>query len=562
MRTHASLVLRTLVLAAVLGHAAGVAAGIAATEPAAAAPSTPPSIDAISGYSFDDLARTPGKVVSDAPAARLKLLNREIVTFRASLLGHPPSERVAAAGERIVGILREHGYGAVEVGEFGLHSVVKIDGRFAFIVTDADSNPLLQKDRQQVAREAAIALERVMLEHAEAAAQPRPYAVGFAVVVTVAWLGLLWALGFLRRVAQVRWAARVEASAEAIRLGGTQLFDRFTVSRALRGVLRLVVLAIALMLTYEWLSIVLQAFPYTRPWGEGLTQFLVELAGHILVNTAEAAPGLFVVLVIFFVARGVQGFAAGFFSRVQRGQAQVAWLDPHLATPTQRLFTAFVWLFALAMAYPYLPGSGSQAFQGLSVLVGLMFSLGGASSIGQAMSGLIVMYSGTLRLGEYVRIGDQEGTVTELGAFQTRLRTGMGQELILPNAMVVGSVVCNYSRAVKGAGFVVDAVVTIGYDAPWRQVHALLKQAALATPGVIAESEPVVFQTALSDFYVEYRLVAHASADQPRPRAEVMSLLHANIQDAFNAAGVQIMSPHYFADPAEPKLVPKDRWGQ
>ena len=170
------------------------------------------------------------------------------------------------------------------------------------------------------------------------------------------------------------------------------------------------------------------------------------------------------------------------------------------------------------------------------------------------------MYTRIYRPGEYVRVGDNEGTVTALGMFTTRVRTGMGEELTLPNSMVLGSVTRNYSRAVKGAGFIVDAAVTIGYDAPWRQVHAMLIEAAGRTSGILPEPQPRVFQTALSDFYVEYRLVGQAVPSEPHPRAEVVSTLHANIQDVFNEHGVQIMSPHYLGDPHDAKVVPKAKW--
>jgi small-conductance mechanosensitive channel len=171
------------------------------------------------------------------------------------------------------------------------------------------------------------------------------------------------------------------------------------------------------------------------------------------------------------------------------------------------------------------------------------------------------MYTRIYRPGEYVRVGDNEGTVVALGMFTTRVRTGMGEELTLPNSMVLGSVTKNYSRAAEGAGFIVDAAVTIGYDAPWRQVHAMLIEAARRTPGVVPDDPtPRVFQTALSDFYVEYRLVCQAIPRDPHPRAEVVSTLHANIQDVFNEHDVQIMSPHYFMDPAHAKLVPPVKW--
>jgi small-conductance mechanosensitive channel len=150
--------------------------------------------------------------------------------------------------------------------------------------------------------------------------------------------------------------------------------------------------------------------------------------------------------------------------------------------------------------------------------------------------------------------------VTELGMFATRLRSGLGEEVVLPNAWVLSNTTRNFSREVGGPGFILHTAVTIGYDTPWRQVHALLLEAARRTRGILDTPAPYVVQTALSDFYVEYKLVAYAGPEAPRLRAEAMSLLHGAIQDVFNEHGVQIMSPQYFEDPEVPKIVPPERW--
>jgi small-conductance mechanosensitive channel len=228
--------------------------------------------------------------------------------------------------------------------------------------------------------------------------------------------------------------------------------------------------------------------------------------------------------------------------------------------PTRRIFSFIVYVFALAMAYPYLPGADTEAFKGLSVLVGVMVSIGGASVLGQAFSGLILMYIKAFRRGDYVRIGDVEGTVVELGMFATHIRTGMGEDITLPNSGIMGTTTKNYSRAVPGTGYIVDTVVTIGYSAPWRQVQAMLEEAARRTPEIAKTPAPMVRQTALSDFYIEYRLIAYTPVEQPLARVEVLDHLHGHIQDVFNEHSVQIMSPHYMMDPKEPQVVPKDKW--
>jgi small-conductance mechanosensitive channel len=170
------------------------------------------------------------------------------------------------------------------------------------------------------------------------------------------------------------------------------------------------------------------------------------------------------------------------------------------------------------------------------------------------------MYSRSLRVGEYVKIGDTEGTVTALGMFATKLHTGLGEEVSLPNAVIFSQPVRNFSRLVTDGQFVLHTAVTIGYSTPWRQVHALLLEAARRSPGVAQEPPPYVVQTALSDFYVEYRLCAQSNKSAPRRRAEAMNQLHGHIQDVFNEHGVQIMSPHYRADPPEPQVVPPADW--
>jgi small-conductance mechanosensitive channel len=170
------------------------------------------------------------------------------------------------------------------------------------------------------------------------------------------------------------------------------------------------------------------------------------------------------------------------------------------------------------------------------------------------------MYARSLRVGEYVKVGDVEGTVVSVGVLSTKIETGLGEEVSLPSALLFGQPVRNFSRLGQGGGFVLHTAVTIGYATPWRQVHALLLEAVRRTPGVAAEPPPFVVQTALSDFYVEYRLCAHSQRQAPARRIEVLNQLHGHIQDVFNEHGVQIMSPHYRADPLQPQVVPPAAW--
>jgi small-conductance mechanosensitive channel len=272
-----------------------------------------------------------------------------------------------------------------------------------------------------------------------------------------------------------------------------------------------------------------------------------------------AMPGLFTVMVIFLAARLITRAIGGFFSAVDAGTVSLRGLDIDTARATRRIVTTLVWLFALTVAYPYIPGSETEAFKAIGVFAGLMVTLGSAGFIGQVMSGLMVVYSRALKPGELVRVNDVVGMVSEVGMLSTRIVSPTREEITIPNASLVGSTVTNYSRLASENGVTfVSTAVTIGYDVPWRQVHGLLVRAAERTPGIRAAPPAYVVQRALSDFYVDYEL--RAPLVRAEERFRVLSDLHAQIQDAFNEFGVQIMSPNFEAQPDKPVLVPKSDW--
>lgn len=493
--------------------------------------------------------------------AQVVVFNRPIVTFRAPVLGVPASQRAENAADRIRALLRVPGDHKVTVEDLEQGAVVKVDGQLALAITNDDVEGLGAVAEQTLAADAARQLERVIVEMREAR-DPRALvqAAGWASAATALWLAGLWLLLRLMRAIARRVYRYAERKGALLRAKNAEIVQRESVLEVIRIGLRFLYWAIALLVTYEWLGYVLSLFPYTRPWGEGFADFLVDTFVGMLAAIAGSVPGLLVAIVIFVLAHLASRVLRNFFDGVQAGRLRLAWIDADSARPTRRLVSIAVWLFAIAMAYPYIPGADTDAFKGLSVLLGLMVSVGASGIVGQAASGLILMFTRTYRPGEYVRIADQEGTVVALGMFTTRVRTGMGEELTLPNSMVLGTVTKNYSRITKGPGFIVDTAVTIGYDTPWRQVHAMLVEAARRTDGICADPAPRVFQTALSDYYVEYRLVCQALQSEPHPRAVVLSALHQSVQDAFNENGVQIMSPHYMTDPGRPKVVPPEHW--
>jgi len=232
-------------------------------------------------------------------------------------------------------------------------------------------------------------------------------------------------------------------------------------------------------------------------------------------------------------------------------------MSAEVAHGAKRIVVLAIWLFTVAIVYPFIPGSSTGSFQSVSVLVGLMLSVASAGLINHVMAGWVIIFSRSLRVGDYVKIGEIEGTVLELGVLSTKILNRRREEVVLPNALVTGATTTNYSRHSGAGACSVSTAVTIGYDAPWRQVHAMLLLAAERTEGVRANPVPRVMQRALSDFYVEYELVIEVDLDD---RARILSALHANIQDEFNRHGVQIMSPHFEIQPAGAVLVPAEKW--
>lgn len=508
------------------------------------------------------LAAGPGQGASPAEAGSdLVFFNRKITTFRVPLLGVSPAERARRAEENLERILAREVPRDVDIRHDRAGIYLVTGGSQIFVLTEGDVDPLAGRTLEQAADEARGALETALSEVAESR-DVKLLARGAGVVAGVTLLAVAgaWLLGRGRRAIRGFLLRLVQRHAARFQVAGAALLRWDRLAAALNLIISGAYWLTLVVLGLGWLSFVLERFPYTRTWGEELHAYFVDLLVGFILNAVGALPKLLVVVMIYFVARAVVLTLRPLFDRVASGRVSIGWLDRDTVGPTQRIATALVWIFALVMAYPYLPGAQTEAFKGVSVLIGLMISLGATSVVGQAAAGLILMYSRTIRPGEYVRIGEQEGTVVELGMFTTRVRSGMGEEISLPNAIVLGVPTRNYSRGNLGGGYVLDTAVSIGYDVPWRQVQAMLLEAARSTPGIVAEPPPRVFQTSLGDFYPVYRLVCQAQPSEPGSRAELTSRLHEHVQDVFNRYGVQIMSPHYLSDAPQPKVVPPERW--
>ena len=214
--------------------------------------------------------------------------------------------------------------------------------------------------------------------------------------------------------------------------------------------------------------------------------------------------------------------------------------------------------FALVVAYPYIPGSRSAAFQGISIFLGVMFSIGSSSFISNIIAGYSMTYRRAFRLGDRIQVGDIYGDVTEIRLQVTHLRSIKNEEMVVPNSMLLNSSVVNYSALARTRGLILHTTVGIGYETPWRQVEAMLLLAAERTPGLSSQASPFVLQKSLGDFCVTYEINVYC--ENPTEMGALYTSLHRNILDVFNEYGVQIMTPAYEGDPDRPKVVPKEQW--
>ncbi|HEY1338199.1 MAG TPA: mechanosensitive ion channel family protein, partial [Bryobacteraceae bacterium] len=246
------------------------------------------------------------------------------------------------------------------------------------------------------------------------------------------------------------------------------------------------------------------------------------------------------------------------FDGLSSGTLKLGEFDPEWAWPTYRLVRVLVMAFALVVAYPYIPGSNSGAFKGVSLFVGIVFSLGSSSIIGNFIAGYSMTYRRTFRIGDRVKIGEQTGEVERMRLMVTHLRTIKNEEVVVPNSVILGTQVVNYSSICRERGLILHTTVGIGYETPWRQVEAMLIEAAMRTEGLSHKAAPFVMLKELGDFCVTYEV--NAFCDDPRAMERIYGALHRHILDVFNEYDVQIMTPAYESDPEKPKVVPRDQW--
>jgi small-conductance mechanosensitive channel len=330
-----------------------------------------------------------------------------------------------------------------------------------------------------------------------------------------------------------------------LRLKSLELLTPDQITDFLISLTRYMQIGLNLLLGAIGFTFILSFFPGTQGFIFSLIKTLLDVLSWIGQAALNLLPNLFTLLVIVIVTRYTLKLLGFLYHGFQLGKIKIAGLHPELAEPTYQLLRFFVVALALVTAYPYIPGSDSPVFRGITIFAGALLSLGSTSLVTNIISGVVLTYTRGLRIGDRVKIGDTVGDVVERTLLVTRVRTIKNVVITIPNGMVLNNEIINYSAQSMQGELILNTTVTIGYDVPWRQVHQLLIRAARATGDILTEPEPFVLQTSLDDYYVSYELNAYTCL--AHKMALIYSELHQNIQDSFNEAGVEIMSPGYTA---------------
>jgi small-conductance mechanosensitive channel len=491
-------------------------------------------------------------------SATVEFANRPIVTLRATVQELGPIGRAARVEERLRKLSDEDLASPIVQSSISLENrdgvLFTIGTHTIFVLSKADlesdNTQSLEKAAEEVAKNLTAAIAAVREQH-----KPTVIFYGLlrAAVATAIALLLLWIIKvFIKKFHLLTKKRFTQVDRQSnLKIG------RYAYSIVAR-LITVALIILWLLIGDLWLTNVLKGFPLTKPIGERLTRFVFDIFASFGRAIVDAIPNIVTVVIILFLTRALYQVLKIIFKNIEDGSTVIPGLHRDTIQATRRITGVLVWVFGIAIAYPYIPLANSDSFKGLSVMFGFMLTLGSAGIVNQLMSGLVLIYSRALRVDDFVHVGDDMGVVKEMNILSTKIVNMRNEEITIPNALLVSKSIKNYTNMSLEKNTMISTKVSIGYNHPWRQIHMLLCNAALNTSGVRQAPEPFVIQNSLADFYVQYELYAYV--DRPLNRVTILSELHASIQDQFNAHEIQIMSPHFMTQPVDDVLVPKDKW--
>jgi len=484
----------------------------------------------------------------------------KILFYVRGITSFPAEERAQIISERIKNIAENDSINilSLRIEELADRSNILAGEDFIVSILDTDAE-IEGLDRQLLAEiietNIAKAINSYRYERSSGVLLKK---VLFAAGATVLLLILLFLFNRISQRLDNLLQARLKSRIEGLETKSYNLIQAKQLWTALRGFIKSVKIFFIVVLIFLYLEFVLKSFPLTKPIADDLFSLILSPLGSLGMGFVATLPNIFFLIVLFIVIRYLLKLIRLFFAGVNQGTISFANFDPEWSLPTYKIVRFLIIVLAIVVAYPYIPGSDSDAFKGISVILGIMFSIGSSSFISNIIAGYSLTYRRAFKIGDRIKVDDAFGDVVDMKLYVTRLRSVKNEEIIIPNSSLINSNVINYSSLAKQQGLILHTTVGIGYETPWRLVEEMLKSAADRTEGLLKQPPPFVIQKLLGDFAVTYEINAYC--DNPNKMMLVYSSLHQNILDVFNENNVQIMTPAYEGDPAEPKLVPKEKW--
>jgi small-conductance mechanosensitive channel len=369
--------------------------------------------------------------------------------------------------------------------------------------------------------------------------------IGEAVLILISITLIILLINFGFKYLRRRLFKVKDSMLDGIKIQGHKFLDRYSELRVILFIMKLIRGFLILLSIYFAMPLLFSLFPGTAGMAQTMLQWILEPLYSLYEQIVLFLPNFVTILVILTITHYLILFFRFIATEIEKGSIVLPGFYPDWAKSTFTLIKLMLVAFSFIVIFPYLPGSHSPIFRGVSVFLGILVSFGSTTAISNAVAGFVITYMRPFKVGDRIKIGEITGDVIEKSMLVTRLRTVKNEEITIPNSAVLSGHTLNYTTSAKDLGLILNTSVTIGYNAPWRKVHELLIQAALSTEGVIKEDrrKPFVLQTDLNDFYVSYQINAYT--DSPHLMVDIYSELHQNIQNKFNEAGVEILSPHY-----------------
>lgn len=495
-------------------------------------------------------------------ASTVRFFNRNIVTLKATVDGQSPESRAQEYNDNLQNVFSQETPGKVTTERKPSSTIIKVDENPVATVYDEDLELLVDDNKNKKLNRIIHNLDLAIDDYQEQRGYRflKPALISLVVAV-VLFVLTRYAVAFLKKFFNKYIITLLTGVFTSFANRDFREQHLPTIVKYVRKAIYLLLNIAYIVVGYICVTLVLNNIPYTRPWASDLSAYIWNIFQAFYSWVAGIIPNIVFIIIILIIAKYTVNLANVFFKGIERKQLKIFFFDEDTLVPTKRVTAAVIWIIAVGLAYPYIPGSNSPAFQGLSVIIGLMLSLGSKNVVNEMVGGLIFIYTKSMRVGDWIRVREFEGEVLSMGVFNVQIRTIAQEEITLPNSLILESVTVNYTKQKAQQGVALYAIVTVDYGTPWRKIEAMLLESAARTSGVLHNGKETVWKSGLHPSAVEYTLVTWI--DDPDRRRMILTELNGNILDVFNEYGVELVTTEFrtnLPSSDEGYLVPAERW--